>query len=258
MPAFGTDSGRPGYSVRTHGRAWLLENSTARTEGTETGAVAGSVAPARPLRETFEAVAVGTSLRAARIAMGRNYGEVTRDIRIRDAQLRALEGGRFEDLPGPAYRAGFLRVYADYLGLDGAGLAKRLRASREEEADRPPLRACSGRQAISACPPYGVVGDPAGGVGLLCLVFRCGYREQHSGTVGGVAGTDGGPGRWKVGPRWRRRGWRNRGLQPRRCAAQRLGGFRFGGGIPGHGSGRRSGAPLDIAAGAGRTPGGGG
>ena len=120
---------------------WKLENSTARADRAEAGTAAGPDAPARPPAEAFDAVAVGARLRAARVAMGRDRGDVTRDIRIRDAHLRAIEEGRLEDLPGPAYRAGFLRAYANYLGLDGAGLAERLRADRGTAADRPPLRA---------------------------------------------------------------------------------------------------------------------
>ena len=40
-------------------------------------------------------------------------------IRIRDRYLQALEEERWELLPGDAYVKGFLRTYADYLGLDG-------------------------------------------------------------------------------------------------------------------------------------------
>src|SRR5581483_11136056 len=39
--------------------------------------------------------------------------------KIRAKYLRALEDEAFEALPGPTYVKGFLRTYADYLGLDG-------------------------------------------------------------------------------------------------------------------------------------------
>ena len=41
------------------------------------------------------------------------------ETRIPRRYLHALEDERFELLPGSAYAKGFLRVYADYLGLDG-------------------------------------------------------------------------------------------------------------------------------------------
>ena len=45
--------------------------------------------------------------------------DVQKAIRIRDRYLQALEEERWELLPGDAYVKGFLRTYADYLGLDG-------------------------------------------------------------------------------------------------------------------------------------------
>ena len=45
--------------------------------------------------------------------------DVQKAIRIRDRYLQALEEERWELLPGDAYVKGFLRSYADFLGLDG-------------------------------------------------------------------------------------------------------------------------------------------
>ena len=61
---------------------------------------------------------IGSSLRAARMRLGLELSDVERDTRIRAKYLEALEDERFEVLPGPAYTKGFLRTYADYLGLD--------------------------------------------------------------------------------------------------------------------------------------------
>jgi len=44
--------------------------------------------------------------------------QIERDTRIRTRYLQALEDERFDRLPAPAYAKGFLRTYADYLGLD--------------------------------------------------------------------------------------------------------------------------------------------
>lgn len=62
--------------------------------------------------------AVGTMLRQARIRLGRDLPEVASILRIRLAYLQAMEDGRFADLPGTAYATGFMRSYAEYLGLD--------------------------------------------------------------------------------------------------------------------------------------------
>jgi hypothetical protein len=62
---------------------------------------------------------IGGSLREARLKRGLTPADVQRAIRIRDRYLQALEEERWELLPGDAYVKGFLRTYADYLGLDG-------------------------------------------------------------------------------------------------------------------------------------------
>jgi cytoskeleton protein RodZ len=62
---------------------------------------------------------IGGSLREARLKRGLTPADVQKAIRIRDRYLQALEEERWELLPGDAYVKGFLRTYADYLGLDG-------------------------------------------------------------------------------------------------------------------------------------------
>jgi cytoskeleton protein RodZ len=62
---------------------------------------------------------IGGSLREARLKRELTPADVQKAIRIRDRYLQALEEERWEALPGDAYVKGFLRTYADYLGLDG-------------------------------------------------------------------------------------------------------------------------------------------
>jgi cytoskeleton protein RodZ len=62
---------------------------------------------------------IGVSLREARLKRNLTPADVQKAIRIRDRYLQALEEERWELLPGDAYVKGFLRTYADYLGLDG-------------------------------------------------------------------------------------------------------------------------------------------
>lgn len=61
---------------------------------------------------------IGGSLREARLKRNLTPADVQKAIRIRDRYLQALEEERWELLPGDAYVKGFLRTYADYLGLD--------------------------------------------------------------------------------------------------------------------------------------------
>ncbi|MBP2228326.1 cytoskeletal protein RodZ [Azospirillum agricola] len=68
---------------------------------------------------------VSETLRDARIAMGHELRDVASMLRIRYPYLQAIEDGRFQDLPGAAYAAGFLRSYAEYLGLDPESIVAR-------------------------------------------------------------------------------------------------------------------------------------
>jgi cytoskeletal protein RodZ len=62
---------------------------------------------------------IGSSLREARLRQGLDFDELEARTKVRAKYLRQLEDERFDQLPGHAYTKGFLRVYADALGLDG-------------------------------------------------------------------------------------------------------------------------------------------
>ena len=82
--------------------------------------IAPEQAPRRPHQYNpglvFE---IGNSLREARLRQGLEIPRIEADTKIRGKYLRALEEEQFEVLPGDTYVKGFLRTYADYLGLDG-------------------------------------------------------------------------------------------------------------------------------------------
>jgi hypothetical protein len=62
---------------------------------------------------------IGDSLREARERQGLGYPEIELATKIRAKYIRALEEEDFTSIPGDAYIRGFLRSYAEYLGLDG-------------------------------------------------------------------------------------------------------------------------------------------
>lgn len=62
---------------------------------------------------------IGNSLREARERQGLGYPEIELATKIRAKYIRALEEEDFTTIPGDAYIRGFLRSYAEYLGLDG-------------------------------------------------------------------------------------------------------------------------------------------
>jgi cytoskeleton protein RodZ len=62
---------------------------------------------------------IGNSLREARVRRGIDFAQAELATKIRGKYLRALEEEHFEVLPAETYVKGFLRTYAEYLGLDG-------------------------------------------------------------------------------------------------------------------------------------------
>jgi transcriptional regulator with XRE-family HTH domain len=62
---------------------------------------------------------IGASLREARSRQGLDLDEMESRTKVRAKYLRFLEEERFDQLPGDTYTKGFLRVYANALGLDG-------------------------------------------------------------------------------------------------------------------------------------------
>jgi Helix-turn-helix domain len=62
---------------------------------------------------------IGNSLREARVRQGLDYPQIELATKIRAKYLRALEDEQFGVLPAQPYVKGFLRTYAEYLGLDG-------------------------------------------------------------------------------------------------------------------------------------------
>ena len=62
---------------------------------------------------------IGNSLREARLRQSLELTEAELATKIRGKYLRALEDEQFDLLPAQTYVKGFLRTYAEWLGLDG-------------------------------------------------------------------------------------------------------------------------------------------
>lgn len=69
-------------------------------------------------------------LYAARERKGVDLYRAERDTKIRARYLSALERGEYKELPGDVYTKGFLRNYANYLGLDAEEVVTQWRRDR--------------------------------------------------------------------------------------------------------------------------------
>nr|WP_305123239.1 helix-turn-helix domain-containing protein [Roseomonas sp. GC11] len=104
-------------------------------------------------------------MREARLSLGVSLEDLADQLRINRRYLAALEEGRVRDLPGVAYGTGFVRSYAQSMGLDAPDLVRRFREGAGAAA--------RGKDLVfpEPVPDRGV---PAGAVILLGAVLAVG------------------------------------------------------------------------------------
>ncbi len=83
-----------------------------------------------------EAVNVGRLLRHTRTMHGQTIEGVAQLLRIRKVYLEAIENSQYDALPGGPYGLGFVKGYAEHLGLDGKEIVRRYK----EESNAPAVR----------------------------------------------------------------------------------------------------------------------
>jgi cytoskeleton protein RodZ len=115
--------------------------------------------------------AVGSLLRGRREQLGLDLDTVGEALCIKPVYLDALEQGRAQDLPGPAYAIGFFRAYAEHLGLDSDRILDTYKAETAEGQARPDL----------ALPvPLGMRSLPGGAILMVALILAlCGYGTWY-------------------------------------------------------------------------------
>lgn len=124
------------------------------------------------VKELFEEYdGAGAHLARTRQQIGLSVMEVASHLRIREAYIRAIESGRYQELPGTAYALGFVRNYAQFLGLDPDGI---VRQYRQESAWWRP------RREFTAIEPTREENRPSHWlIGGALLVLMCVYGYWH-------------------------------------------------------------------------------
>ncbi len=112
--------------------------------------------------------AIGGLLRASRLRCGEDLREVAQILCIRQPYLEAIEEGNYEELPGPAYASGFVRAYAEHLGLDGEEVVRRF---RQETSD---IKANTELYFLSPIPESGIPSGAIILVGVLVALLAYG------------------------------------------------------------------------------------
>ena len=127
-------------------------------------------APGRPVEQDGPRLA-GAMLRRRREALGLDLADIAAALRIKPAYVSALETGYPDQLPGPAYATGFLRAYADHLGLDHEEVLQRFKQGSAAFARKPDL---------SFPMPLGERSIPGSGVLLVAIILAiCGYGTWY-------------------------------------------------------------------------------
>lgn len=79
---------------------------------------------------------IGSILEKRRLEKGLSLKEVEQATKIRTRYLEGLEREDPTVLPDPVYARGFLKTYANFLGLDGERLSRELRDRRSSRRER--------------------------------------------------------------------------------------------------------------------------
>jgi cytoskeleton protein RodZ len=125
---------------------------------------------------------IGNSLREARLRQGLDFPEIEQATKIRPKYLRALEDEQFDILPGQTYVKGFLRSYAEYLGLDGQLYVDEYNSRYIHVDEETPLRTRSSSSLGRAAPRFAasVVLVALAGIAVLTLLVFAAWRYGSS------------------------------------------------------------------------------
>jgi cytoskeleton protein RodZ len=104
----------------------------------------------------------GGLLRETRESFRWELADVAAALRIRPEYLELLEQNSFAGLPGRTYASGFLRAYAEYLGLDSDEVMRRFRKAENGVV---------GKSELAFPVPLTERGIPGGGIFLIALLL---------------------------------------------------------------------------------------
>ena len=127
---------------------------------------------------------IGNSLREARTRRQVDLAVAEQATKIRARYLRALEDERFDQLPSQTYVKGFLRTYADYLGLDGQLYVDEFnsRFATGDEHDARPRRSSVRPERRTRRLETGIVLIAVALVAIVTLVVTSAWQTGGSGS----------------------------------------------------------------------------
>jgi cytoskeletal protein RodZ len=76
---------------------------------------------------------VGQKLKKARVAKGLSLEEISKVTKLSEKSLVSIENDQFQDLPAPTYIKGFIKLYAQCVGLDANSILEDFRKNQVSE-----------------------------------------------------------------------------------------------------------------------------
>jgi cytoskeletal protein RodZ len=126
---------------------------------------------------------LGTHLRSLRTKKGLSLEEIATKTMIQQRFLDAIEKGQLDQLPEPLYVRGFIRRFAEAMGVDGVSLAESFPMGKAYVGSANAKMISVGSTALRPWHLYVLyLGAVLGAVALLYALFK--PADSPSGTVG--------------------------------------------------------------------------
>jgi cytoskeletal protein RodZ len=117
---------------------------------------------------------IGIKLKQNREDRGYSIEQVARDTNIARRYIEALENEDFSVFPGDPYLVGFLRNYAEYLGIDSQELVSLYRNLKLQEQPAPIEQLLERRSRLPLVPLFGII---LAAVVVGVLVYLIGFTD---------------------------------------------------------------------------------
>ncbi|MAU41335.1 MAG: hypothetical protein CMF31_06910 [Kordiimonas sp.] len=139
--------------------------------------------------ESGDALSLGQTLQRARTAKGiATVDPVAAETCIPVYYLEAIEADAYDKMPEGCYAAGFVKTYAEFIGLDGVEMVRLYRAATEEvQVADVPVSASRGNAVLGILDSVRDVGFSGRGVKMAAAVLMVGGGSLWMSSLGGLS-----------------------------------------------------------------------
>ena len=122
---------------------------------------------------------VGGMLHDARLKKGLKIEDIAKELYIRPAYLEAIESSNYDEIPEPPYGVGFIRTYAEFLGLNSARVVQLFKEETDANAQADDLYVLE-PQAEATVPNKKYLLISLAAVALLYAAWFAYNESQHA------------------------------------------------------------------------------